>query len=309
MKAFLGLYIGIITLGVGILAFCVGAVITFLFSLIIKRKRHLGTALVIISAIISRVVLSLSLTLFVPVLLSYTQTPSDFVLTDTPIEWRGDLDECFVADGQVYVRLDEIRPHDEVCKERMTPIFHYQPEEPLLRFSSYNCYAVENEHGFNLIYAGSYLYCPQDQLDSVVSYYLGEQECSYYVYADGLTYDHVTGTWFGENYRINGRTPELLDELFLYDIGGLPVGYTYDIREESDSPIINIVITSPDGIAIMDEIKLMVAEDRIFIWKASVEDGSGIQQNYRAIPEDVEWRLYEAMILDGIIETEAQITR
>ncbi len=102
--------------------------------------------------------------------------PSDYVKTDLFIEESGYQNERFTVDGMVYEAL-LLDPDYYVCMENKTAVFSYKPNGFLNGYLSGNYFAIDNEHGFDMVWNGQdRLFAPADQAEEILKFYRADPE-------------------------------------------------------------------------------------------------------------------------------------
>ncbi|MBQ8288579.1 MAG: hypothetical protein IJX76_07405 [Clostridia bacterium] len=105
--------------------------------------------------------------------------PSDYVATGIFIEESGYQDERFTADGVVYEALP-LECDYYVCMEKKTAVFSYKPDGFLNGYLSGNYFAIENSHGFDIVWNGQdRLFAPADQAAAIVEFYRADPDAWY----------------------------------------------------------------------------------------------------------------------------------
>ncbi len=285
----LGFTFTVVFIGVTIAVFGIGG--EALFATLMVRGKRFGKPLLVVSAVVTRIGALVALTpmlLFGLIVTANFFPSSDFVKTETAIEFTDDTWESFTADGVTYVCIDDINSNWGPPHNVWTPVFHYIPDALVERYLSFNCYSIQNDSGYELIDADGWLYCKAEDKNAVLDYYLNESKRTYYFdtqYSD-------FGDYGEEDYRLPSEIENVLDELCSLDQKALELKeFTFYNDDEPDT--ISIDVISEDGAVVYDYLWLGYLNGQFYIFEYSdfpsdIDiDSNAMIYGLRLLPEDI----------------------
>ena len=198
----------------GLILLTCGIAGVIIFPMLSKKGFKAGVMLSVLSGVsigAGAIIVILAASVYSP-LLWISDEP--YVPTDIVIEEEGYQAERFTADGIVYVAVDLYVNYD-IYEERNEPVFSYKAGKTIFsdNYERGNYYRVENDMDFDLVCDCYYtLFCPEEQKDSVLTYYLEQTDILWYTYNYDYDYDFNLFNIFGEDDDENLCLPDNLQQ-------------------------------------------------------------------------------------------------